>query len=327
MPETILTQYSCEASRLTNLKEESNGYDRILSALGKIVIVFQIILFTNHLSAKNFNTAAGIPENNSSSIDLIDQSKIESFYLNGSGAYTLKGIVRDSLTGEPLPFAVVYIKELNIGAQTDIEGSYLLKIPENRQFDSLIVTVSFVGYQSNQIVLRRKQFIADGNFFYNFNMVEQPLIPLPPPGPYYDAPRITPLMGVVSKEEIERMPAHTLSQYIKGVVRDSVTNEPMALTVIQLMDTNILVATDVNGYFELNVSDSLFLSPLVFIVSYVGYQTLRFEVKKEELPLIKDIYLKPLDTSLNGVGGEKSRKQLRRERRQLHREGFIIYED
>ncbi len=327
MSETNLVQHSCEVSRLTKLKEESNGYNRIQSAFGKIFIVFLIILFTNHLNAKNINAGWSIPTNNSGKIRLFDQSKIESFYLDHFGAYTIKGTVRDSLTGEPLPFALVYIKELNIGAQTDIEGSYLLKIPESRQFDSLIVNVSFVGYQSNQIVLRRNQLIAEGIFFYNFNMVELPLIPIPPPGPYYNTPRITPLMGVVSKEEIERMPASTLRQYIKGAVRDSITNEPMAFTVIKLNNTDIAAATDFNGYYELNVPDSLLLSPLVFIVSFVGYNALKFEVKKEELPLIKDIYLKPLDNSLNRVGGERSRKQLRKERRQLRRDGFIIYED
>jgi CarboxypepD_reg-like domain len=321
--------YSHKATGLKNLKEEWNSRGRTQFAFVKIliVIVLLIVLFTNHLKAKNFNAPRSIPTNPSLKLSLTDQSEKALFFLDLIGGYIIKGLVRDSLSGEPLPYALVFIKEFNIGAETDFEGRYLLKIPENISFDSLFVRVSFVGYYPNQIVLRRKQLIAGGNFFYNFNMVEQPLVSIPPPGPYYDVPRIKPLMAVVSKEEIERMPAPPATHLIKGVVYDSITNEPMAFAVIKLMNTNIMASTDFNGCYQLNIPDSLLSNPLVFIISYVGYEVPQFEVKKEELPLVKDIYLKPLNTSLSGVGDEKSRKQMRRERRQLRRERFIIYPD
>jgi hypothetical protein len=327
MPDTLLIHRSCEVSVTKNLKELWSRRNRVPFAFEMILFVLAIVLFTHHLNAKSFDLALSIPKSTSGKSGLRDQNIRASLSANDLVAYTIKGTVHDSLTGEPLPFAAVYIKELNIGAQTDMEGTYLIKIADNIHFDSLIVHVLFAGYYPNQILLRRKQLVAGGIFFYNFNMVERPLVSIPPPGPYYDTPRIKPLIGVVSKEEIEGMPVQSPKQFIKGVVRDSITNEPMIFVVIKLMNTNITVCTDFNGYYQLNIPDSVLSDPLVFIISCVGYEVPQFEVKKEELPLVKDIYLKPLDTSLNRMGGEKSRKQLRRERRQLRRDGFIIYPD
>ncbi len=57
---------------------------------------------------------------------------------------TLRGIVRDSVTSEVLPFANVFIKALNIGASTDNRGFFIIpSIPANKEY-SIIIT--FVGY-------------------------------------------------------------------------------------------------------------------------------------------------------------------------------------
>ena len=39
-------------------------------------------------------------------------------------AATLKGIVKDSSTGEPLTGATVYVKETTSGAATDLDGRF-----------------------------------------------------------------------------------------------------------------------------------------------------------------------------------------------------------
>lgn len=66
----------------------------------------------------------------------------------------LRGIVSDSNSGEFLPYANVYIDELQTGASTDERGLYLInRIPANKEY---LLQVSFVGYQTKYV----KVFIA-----------------------------------------------------------------------------------------------------------------------------------------------------------------------
>lgn len=63
----------------------------------------------------------------------------------------IRGFVSDSLNGEVLPFANVFIEEFNRGASTDDLGSFLLtRIHANQPFELI---VSFVGYKSKIITL------------------------------------------------------------------------------------------------------------------------------------------------------------------------------
>ena len=65
---------------------------------------------------------------------------------------TLRGLVTDSTSGEPLAFSNVYIKELNIGASTDIHGYFLItSVPVSRE---LSLFVSYVGYRTKIIMIR-----------------------------------------------------------------------------------------------------------------------------------------------------------------------------
>ncbi|MBI5731726.1 MAG: carboxypeptidase-like regulatory domain-containing protein [Ignavibacteriales bacterium] len=64
---------------------------------------------------------------------------------------TLRGFVADSLSGEALPYANVYIKELNRGANTDFRGYFIIaSLPSSK----LTVIISYVGYKSQQIIVK-----------------------------------------------------------------------------------------------------------------------------------------------------------------------------
>ena len=57
---------------------------------------------------------------------------------------TLRGIIRDSATAEVLPYANVYIPNLNTGASSDSRGFFIIpSLPANKE---LTVIVSYVGY-------------------------------------------------------------------------------------------------------------------------------------------------------------------------------------
>lgn len=65
--------------------------------------------------------------------------------------FTVKGIVQDAETMEPLPFASVSISETKIGCLTDINGEFNLDIPDSIQSDSIQVIVSYIGYDRKSL--------------------------------------------------------------------------------------------------------------------------------------------------------------------------------
>ena len=55
--------------------------------------------------------------------------------LIGQDTGTLRGLVVDSTTSEALAFSSAYIKELQIGANTDMRGYFLItSVPANKNF-------------------------------------------------------------------------------------------------------------------------------------------------------------------------------------------------
>lgn len=65
---------------------------------------------------------------------------------------TLRGQVVDSTTSEALSFSSAYIKELQLGANTDMRGYFLItSIPANKNFTLI---VSYVGYRTRTMTIR-----------------------------------------------------------------------------------------------------------------------------------------------------------------------------
>lgn len=65
----------------------------------------------------------------------------------------ISGVVKDS-SGELLPGASVRIKGFNKGAATDSEGTFICFIPEDKAPKNIILQVSFVGMQPQEIVYK-----------------------------------------------------------------------------------------------------------------------------------------------------------------------------
>ncbi len=63
---------------------------------------------------------------------------------------TIKGVVKDAQTGDPLPGANVIIKTIYHGTSTDLGGSFILTaVPDGQQ----IVTISYLGYVEQEMTL------------------------------------------------------------------------------------------------------------------------------------------------------------------------------
>ncbi len=62
----------------------------------------------------------------------------------------IRGKVVDMETGVPLVFAGVAVKESNIATVTNLDGEFLLKVPQN---ENAIIEFSFLGYKNKYIPL------------------------------------------------------------------------------------------------------------------------------------------------------------------------------
>lgn len=72
------------------------------------------------------------------------------FFANPSAArqkyLTISGMVTDSKTGKPVPFASIGIEDKNEGTSSNAEGRFVFKVPESYQNERL--KISSMGYQS-----------------------------------------------------------------------------------------------------------------------------------------------------------------------------------
>jgi TonB-linked SusC/RagA family outer membrane protein len=68
---------------------------------------------------------------------------------------TITGKVTDVLSNEPVVGASVFIKGTSAGTTTDIDGNFSLNVPENAK----TLTVSYIGMQTQEIEIARKQSI------------------------------------------------------------------------------------------------------------------------------------------------------------------------
>lgn len=71
----------------------------------------------------------------------------------------LTGVVMDAETGQPLPYANVFINRTTIGTTTDLEGKYSVQLPDQPTWE---IVFSYVGYQT--IIVNRKPGDSDPLF-------------------------------------------------------------------------------------------------------------------------------------------------------------------
>lgn len=70
----------------------------------------------------------------------------------------LRGFVSDSLSGEALPYANIFIKELNRGTNTDSRGFFVMaSLPYTR----LTVAISYVGYKSKTFFVNIEPYVVN----------------------------------------------------------------------------------------------------------------------------------------------------------------------
>lgn len=111
----------------------------------------------------------------------------------------VRGRITDATTGEPLPGATVFARELRIGASADPRGYYSIALPSG----SHVLEVSFVGYQTRFISIEiRTQYNIDIALEREDQLLKEVVIQDQRPGQHVERTE----MGVV------RLPSQTIRQ-------------------------------------------------------------------------------------------------------------------
>ena len=63
----------------------------------------------------------------------------------------IKGVVKDSLTGNPIPYVNIWVENENIGATSEEDGTFEIKTSKDKQ-----LLFSIIGYHSKKAVLNSK---------------------------------------------------------------------------------------------------------------------------------------------------------------------------
>lgn len=92
-------------------------------------------------------------------------------------AETLRGTVKDAITGEPLTGATVKVVEMSVGAVADIDGNYQIKLEKGGRFT---IEVSFVGYEravmKEVLVSGVKEVVLDVNLVENNRELQEVVV-------------------------------------------------------------------------------------------------------------------------------------------------------
>lgn len=68
---------------------------------------------------------------------------------------TIKGVVRDKATGDPLPGATIKIKGTSLGTATNMEGKFELTVVDN----FIALEISFVGYETVEVTVGKREYL------------------------------------------------------------------------------------------------------------------------------------------------------------------------
>ena len=90
------------------------------------------------------------------------------------GAYaqnmTVTGTVKDSSTGEPVPFAAIQLKGTMVGGMTDADGIYSISVPADG-----VLIFSSVGYKETEVSVS-SQAVIDVMMAPDTEMIEETIV-------------------------------------------------------------------------------------------------------------------------------------------------------
>jgi hypothetical protein len=92
------------------------------------------------------------------------------FFISFSLSAQIKGVVKDSLSGEPIPYVNIWVENETVGTTSEIDGNFSLGIKEEK-----VLVFSALGYESKKEVSTNEViFLKPIAYELNEVVVEQP---------------------------------------------------------------------------------------------------------------------------------------------------------
>jgi len=135
--------------------------------------------------------------------------------------FTISGSVKELDTNQPLAFANIQIADKTLGAATNVDGKYILKLEKGNY--KLITT--YLGYVSDTLTIDLEKDISGMDFLLKKSSVSLPEITIVPG----EDPAIGIIRKAIKEKQIrkEQIKSLLFEAYTKGVIR---TPEPLNLT-------------------------------------------------------------------------------------------------
>jgi hypothetical protein len=150
----------CGRLTATQLQKTYVPIENVSVSLDLIKVIAGLTLLMtfdgNEMTAQPLYSETNLKPVPQTELNLLNPVKKESIATDSLGCY-IKGVVRDSLTNEPIPGAVIIIKDHQLGVQAEMDGSFFLEIPDNLRTDFILLEVTMIGYESFEVILTTQQ--------------------------------------------------------------------------------------------------------------------------------------------------------------------------
>lgn len=167
---------------------------------------------------------------------------LASITLSAQNRLHISGTVRDSVTGEPLPFASVLIRGTSIGSVTDMSGNFSLSLSRGKG----VLLVSMVGYNTYRFPY--DESLRDTILTIN---LQNAVYELPPVTITGEDPGVAVMRGVIERklQQKNKLNTYTYDLYTKFIVS---TDTLTAGRSSGLRDTTIfsIFESFSKGYFQ-----------------------------------------------------------------------------
>lgn len=92
------------------------------------------------------------------------------FFISFSLSAQIKGVVKDSLSGEPIPYVNIWVENETVGTTSEIDGTFSLAIKEEK-----VLVLSALGYETKKMASTNEViFLKPIAYELNEVVVEQP---------------------------------------------------------------------------------------------------------------------------------------------------------
>ncbi|MEQ9309541.1 MAG: TonB-dependent receptor [Balneolaceae bacterium] len=183
--------------------------------------------------------------------------------------FTVRGIVTDAETGEPLPAVNVFVQGTTVGVSTEVDGTYELSVPD----ESEVLIFRYIGYITQEVLI-------DGRTEVNVSLEPDVLAFDDVVVVGYGTQQRTEVTGAISSvrsEDIQNVPVSSFENALQGRmagvnVAES-TGEPGSSPQILIRGTGSISA----GNSPLYVVDGVPISATSNLQSNVGTQRASFQ--------------------------------------------------